>query len=124
MLRLELDHTPAVVATARRRACAEVRSRLPGLVGLDTLADDVALVVSELVTNSLVHGEPPVVLEVAVKDRPGGHLVIVTCIDAGPWDGTPPDPIRGRGLLLVRALAEAVIDAKPAGTRVSATLTC
>ena len=64
------------------------------------------------------------VLEIAVEDRPGGHLVTVTCIDAGTWDGTPPDPIRGRGLLLVRALADAVIDADTAGTRVSATLSC
>jgi anti-sigma regulatory factor (Ser/Thr protein kinase) len=71
-----------------------------------------------------VHGEAPVVLEVTVADRPGGHVVTVTCTDAGPWDGTPPDPTRGRGLLLVRALADAVIDADAAGTRVQATLTC
>jgi anti-sigma regulatory factor (Ser/Thr protein kinase) len=122
VLRLELDHAPAVVGTARRRAREEVRSALAHDDDIDELLDDVALVVSELVTNSIVHGVPPVVVEVAVDVHDLGCRVVVTCIDSGPWDGTPPDPIRGRGLLLVRALAEVAIDADADGTRVTATL--
>ena len=122
MLRLELDSTPAVVGNARRRAVAEVRTTVPDLADVDGLGDDVALVVSELVTNAIVHGVPPVTLEVSVDVRPRGCLVTVVCSDSGPWDGSPPEPIRGRGLILVRALADASIDADTTGTRVSATL--
>ena len=122
MLRLELDSTPAVVGNARRRAVAEVRTTVPDLADVDGLVDDVALVVSELVTNAIVHGVPPVTLEVSVDVRPRGCLVTVVCSDSGPWDGSPPEPIRGRGLILVRALADASIDADTTGTRVSATL--
>ena len=122
MLRLELDSAPAVVGTARRRASEEVRTVVPDLVGVDDLVDDVALVVSELVTNAIVHGVPPVTLEVTVDPRPSGCVVTVVCCDSGPWDGSPPEPIRGRGLILVRALADASIAADETGTRVSATL--
>jgi len=122
VLRLELDSAPAVVGTARRRASDEVRTTVPDLADVDGLADDVALVVSELVTNAIVHGVPPVTLEVTVDPSPTGCLVTVVCSDSGPWDGTPPEPIRGRGLILVRALADATIDADETGTRVSATL--
>jgi len=122
VLRLELDPAPAVVGTARRRAREEVRSALADGADIDELLDDVALVVSELVTNAIVHGVPPVIVEVEVDVQDPGCRVVITCIDSGPWDGSPPDPIRGRGLLLVRALAEVEIDADSDGTRVTATV--
>ena len=69
------------------------------------LVDDVRLVVSELVTNAVRHGMAPVTLDVDAVDSDGRHRVVVVCRDAGPWDGTAPSPVGGRGLQLVRALA-------------------
>jgi GAF domain-containing protein/anti-sigma regulatory factor (Ser/Thr protein kinase) len=73
--------------------------------GLAALADDAALVVSELVTNAVLHGGPPV--EVRVKPVIGGVR-----IDAR--DGSRVSPVRplastetmtGRGIALVEAVA-------------------
>jgi anti-sigma regulatory factor (Ser/Thr protein kinase) len=100
-----------------------VQAELDGLATAEDLLDDVALVVSELVTNAIVHGEPPVTLEVQAERRDPACVVVVSCSDGGPWDGTPPDPVRGRGLLLVRALSDVVITADEHGTAVRATLT-
>jgi anti-sigma regulatory factor (Ser/Thr protein kinase) len=123
VLRLDLESAPAVVATARRRVREHVQAELAGLAAVEDLLDDVALVVSELVTNAIVHGEPPVTLEVQAERRDPACVVVVSCADGGPWDGTPPDPVRGRGLLLVRALSDVVITADEHGTAVRATLT-
>ncbi|TDC19729.1 ATP-binding protein [Actinomadura bangladeshensis] len=66
------------------------------------------LIVSELVTNSLLHGLPPIVVRV-VRDESDGRPIIEV-EDGG--DGVPcvqPESdtaINGRGLLLVAALAE------------------
>jgi anti-sigma regulatory factor (Ser/Thr protein kinase) len=123
VLRLDLESAPAVVATARRRVREHVQAELVGLAAVEDLLDDVALVVSELVTNAIVHGEPPVTLEVRAERHDPACAVVVSCSDGGPWDGTPPDPVRGRGLLLVRALSDVVITADEHGTVVRATLT-
>jgi anti-sigma regulatory factor (Ser/Thr protein kinase) len=66
--------------------------------------DDVVLVVSELVTNAVVHGVEPVELQLRSKD--GGVQVRVT--DCGVW--RQPDQVvdlceRGRGLTIVKALS-------------------
>lgn len=66
------------------------------------------IIVSELVTNALLHGEPPIVVRV-VRDESDGRPVIevedsgakVPCVQ--PESDTA---ISGRGLLLVAALAE------------------
>lgn len=66
------------------------------------------LIVSELVTNALLHGVPPIVIRV-VRDAADG-LPIVQVEDCG--DGKPcvqpesDSAIGGRGLLLVAALAD------------------
>ncbi|MBI1376671.1 MAG: ATP-binding protein [Frankiales bacterium] len=122
MLRLALDPTPAAVAPARRWSAGRVREAFPTMPGLDDLVDDVTLVVSELVTNAVVHGQPPLALEVGTDDSGSRCRVTVVCRDGGPWDGTPPDPIRGRGLAIVRTLAEVSIDADSRGTTVTAVL--
>lgn len=89
-----------------RRAAREVLSRwqLPALV------DRVVLVVSELVTNSVRYGRPPLQLVLAREPR----CVRVHVHDAVPvepqvHDG-PADPgaESGRGLLIVDAVADAV----------------
>ncbi|MFH8403723.1 ATP-binding protein [Streptomyces sp. NPDC018019] len=77
------------------------------LLGVDDLADDVRVLVSELVTNVHLHTSTPVVrLDVAVHP---------TSVRVAVWDDAPrsrllslpalADDKSGRGLLLVEALA-------------------
>lgn len=92
-------------------------------LGLDDLSDDVALVVSEMVTNAVRHAEPPVRLEVEVTDT---EVVVAV------WDGTPSAPVvraasddaeGGRGMLLVDLLtADHGVRSQPPGKTVWARL--
>lgn len=125
-LRLDLDHDPASAPVARRGVVAFLRETWPDFTeepdGSDLL-DDVALVVSELVGNAVRHGRPPVHVEVEAVDGDGRHRVLLSCHDAGPWDGTPPREEGGRGFVLVRGIAAEVrIDADRTRTVVGATL--
>ncbi|OIJ95904.1 ATP-binding protein [Streptomyces monashensis] len=103
----QLDYTPVPrsVALARHRA-----ARLVTEWGYEHLAGDVALVVSELMTNALLHGSlrdrlvrlrlltTPAALRVEISDPRGERL---PC----PRDVTAEDQF-GRGLTLVEALAD------------------
>jgi anti-sigma regulatory factor (Ser/Thr protein kinase) len=91
-----LDTPAAARAFAREaieRGCAQVRS------------DDVALVVSELVTNAVVHGVGEITLSVNVA----GDAVDVEVADRDPSLphrlDAPVDAEAGRGLLLVSRVA-------------------
>ncbi|WP_055491726.1 ATP-binding protein [Streptomyces sp. TP-A0356] len=101
--RFELAAHPSSVARARRLT----RARLSGwAVGEDT-CDTAALVVSELVTNAIVHtaGE-----HVVCELHDQGDLVRIAVRDEGCAPGEPhpaprgPEEEHGRGLLLVAAL--------------------
>ncbi|PBC85221.1 MULTISPECIES: ATP-binding protein [unclassified Streptomyces] len=85
--------------------------------GLDHLADDVLLCVSELATNALLHGVPPGrgyrlclsldesgLLRVEVHDSGAGEPRLPVSL---PCDGGEGECESGRGLLLVSALADA-----------------
>ena len=96
-------------------------------VGLGDRSLDVAVAVTELVTNALEHGAAPV----SVVARWNGQLTI-DVTDAGTGDddpdawGTVPAPDgaeRGRGVWIVRQLMD-TYDARrgPKGTRVRVTL--
>ena len=91
--------------TGPARARAAVTTGAAEL-GLDELSDDVALIVSEMVTNAIRHAAPPVRLEVEVTDA---EVVVAVC------DGTPSLPVvratddeaeGGRGMLLVDLLTD------------------
>lgn len=66
------------------------------------------LIVSELVTNAILHGEPPIVVRVVRDESDGLPVVLVEdCGDGVPCVQPESDTaISGRGLLLVAALAE------------------
>jgi anti-sigma regulatory factor (Ser/Thr protein kinase) len=111
-VQLRVQPGPEGVRDARRlaRSCASE-------LGLD--GDDLALVVTELVTNAVRHGAPPVGLEI----DPGEHAVTVVVTDGSsdeprPRDAAPTDE-GGRGLELVEALtADSGVRPAPPGKAV------
>lgn len=82
---------------------------------------DLLIVVSELVTNAVVHGVGTAV-QLAVRDA--GDCIEITVVsrcraDVDPvpgWTMPPPEAIGGRGLALVRALADQVVATTDAGS--------
>jgi anti-sigma regulatory factor (Ser/Thr protein kinase) len=103
-----------------RRAVAECAARL----GLDEVVDDLLLVVSELVTNAVRHGTPPVRLEVLADD----DVVRVAVEDGDPGLPQPravgDEAEGGRGMLLIDLLThEHGVREQPPGKTVWASVT-
>ncbi|CAL9448601.1 hypothetical protein SUDANB108_02393 [Streptomyces sp. enrichment culture] len=109
---------PGAARALVRRALAEWAERgLPGAGHLtDRLRDDATLVVSELVTNAVVHAGTDVEMECRLEgDAPDTAALVVEVSDHHPSRAprggepeTPHDtPEYGRGLRLVGALSEA-----------------
>ncbi|MEU3860911.1 SpoIIE family protein phosphatase [Streptomyces sp. NPDC028722] len=97
----ELDNEPTVVSVARRYATEQLTTW-----GLDEAAFPTELMVSELVTNAIRYGRPPIQLRLIHQDS----KLICEVYDSS---GTTPHMRRarifdegGRGLLLVAQLAE------------------
>jgi two-component sensor histidine kinase len=95
---LHLDPLPRVVQTARQF----VRQHLPP-VSADTL-DTVLLLTSELVTNAVIHARTAI--EVGISVTSSAVLITVHDEDLGRAPMAIPGREGGRGLELVRALAE------------------
>ncbi|MFD7698567.1 ATP-binding protein [Streptomyces caelestis] len=102
--RFELAAHPGSPAQARRLT----RARLTGWSVCEDTCDTAALVVSELVTNAIVHTASS---HVVCELHDGGELVRIAVRDEGCAPGQPrantrqqPDDEHGRGLLLVDAL--------------------
>ena len=115
---VSLDHSPLSPAAARA-AAAELMNELH----LERLADDVSLVVSELVTNAVRYAEPPVTLEIEAAD----DGVTIAVADGSPGRPQPRDAgvdeEGGRGLALIDLLArETGIRPQPPGKTVWAVL--
>jgi two-component sensor histidine kinase len=91
------------------------------------VADDVLLCVSELATNAAVHSDSSRsggTFTVRTESRPGSDVRIEVEDDGGPWVSSVPDPTHGRGLDIVRALADDWgITTTPAGRAVWARIT-
>ncbi|MFE5812133.1 ATP-binding protein [Streptomyces sp. NPDC056479] len=102
-----LPHTPGAVSSIRRR----IRTVLADW-NLDAdAAQDALLIVSELVTNAIVHALPPATLRLSRRQAGGHRAVRVEVTDMGP--ATPREPSlcpidpdeHGRGLDIVTTLA-------------------
>ncbi|MFJ9798277.1 ATP-binding protein [Streptomyces sp. NPDC101145] len=106
---LEIGPDPAEVGRARRWA----RSRLacPGIAVDESLADTLVLLISELVTNAVVHTGCPAVLSLLFG--PGGAGAGIVRVEVADRSDCPPQQRRadgadthGRGLELVDGLAD------------------
>ncbi len=108
--RIELEPAFENVEAARRF----VAERLDGVVADPDIVDDIRLAASELVTNAVEHGDfRRVVVELAVdtgvvslsvtSHSPHDHLAPVS-----DWVIANPEQIAGRGLGIVRTLADDV----------------
>jgi hypothetical protein len=104
--RFELAAHPGSPAQARRLT----RARLTGWSVCEDTCDTAALVVSELVTNAIVHTASSVVV---CELHDGDDLVRIAVRDQGCAPGDPhpypqrPEEEQGRGLFLVDALCHA-----------------
>src|SRR3954468_19986395 len=103
---VRVPHAAASVPRTRRTVLADLRSRaVPGEV-----IDEVALVVSELLANAVVHAAPLPDGTVRVHWQVKGSVVEVDVTDGGARTAPKPaqwSPLatRGRGLRIVRSLA-------------------
>ncbi|MFE9139592.1 ATP-binding protein [Streptomyces sp. NPDC007355] len=106
---LPLEHGPLAPATARHAAQPLLESW--GLT--DEQVYDALLVISELVTNAVVHAQPPVVLHLhATADTTSQVQVHVS--DGGPrpathtggWAAQRPEDEHGRGGAIVTTLTD------------------
>ncbi len=107
-MQLEIRPDPAEVGRARRWA----RSRLAGS-GIDAdepLAETLILLVSELVTNAVVHTGCPAVLRLCLPGGAGDATVRLEVADSSARPPMPRhadgDETNGRGLELVDGLAD------------------
>ncbi|MGX1561345.1 ATP-binding protein [Streptomyces sp. NPDC055506] len=105
--RFELAAHPGSPAQARRLT----RARLTGWSVCEDTCDSAALVVSELVTNAIVHTAST---HIVCELHDGDELVRIAVRDEGCAPGQPhaagrtrPEEEHGRGLLLVDTLCEA-----------------
>ena len=98
---LSLDPVLGAASEARRAT----RMWLADSTMSDALLDDLQLVISELVTNAVVHARTPLRLLV----RFDGHRVVTEVFDADARLPTPAvsvDDVGGRGLILVDRLSD------------------
>lgn len=90
------------IATARRFAVGTARAW-----GYESMGDDVALLVSELVTNAVRHTDADGSLEL-LEMRAGMHVEVHDCSTEEPTLGRGgPGDESGRGIRLVQQLASA-----------------
>ncbi|MFL6053153.1 MAG: ATP-binding protein [Actinoallomurus sp.] len=102
-----LPHAPSSVSGVRKRLCAELRAS--GVY--EEVADDAAVVISELISNALRHARPLPSGEIRVSWSHEGDLIQLAVSDGGSM--TEPRRTRaalsslgGRGLSIVETLSD------------------
>lgn len=111
MWSVELPPEPSSATQARRLA----REQLASICSPDAL-DIVALLVTELVTNAILHARTP--LHLHIETRPGHvRLCVEDTSDRQPQlRSYDADAVTGRGLALVETLASSWgVDSTPSG---------
>ncbi|MDT0305360.1 ATP-binding protein [Streptomyces sp. DSM 44917] len=111
---LEVAADPAEVSRARRWLRAQLGRGQPCPVSPDPAqTDTLVLLVSELVTNAVVHTGRPAVLRLTAPASPGPGRAVPVRLEVVDDSGRAPRPRRargedtgGRGLELVEALAD------------------
>ncbi|MGW1764494.1 ATP-binding protein [Streptomyces sp. NPDC002073] len=102
------DRTAATADGLRRvRDVRQTVKQRLALLGLSDLADDVVLVVSELITNAILHNRSGTEVNFLMGLRHGLLLIIVTDGTATVREARYPDDAaeHGRGLDIVRTIA-------------------
>ena len=111
MLSVDLPPEPASATRARSLARRRLEDSYP-----DETLQTVALLVTELVTNAILHARTP--LQLTLESRPG-HVRI--CVEDGSNEQPTPrhyasDAVTGRGLALVEQLASSWgVETTPSG---------
>ncbi|GAA0348764.1 ATP-binding protein [Actinoallomurus spadix] len=102
-----LPHAPSSVSDVRKRLCAELCAS--GVY--EEVADDAAVIISELISNALRHARPLPSGDIRVSWAYEGELIQLAVSDGGSM--TEPRRTRaalsslgGRGLSIVEALSE------------------
>src|SRR5215212_1589465 len=81
--------------------------------------NDLLLAACEAATNAIEHAQEPSqpFFDVLVEGHDGDVTIVVH--DHGRWRDGPVGPYRGRGLQMMRALADTTITSRPQGTTVT-----
>ncbi|GGO68435.1 ATP-binding protein [Nocardioides deserti] len=120
---VHLPYEPSSVRRARHLLAEDLRRS-----GIrDTVVDDAGLVVSELLTNGLVHGRPNADRTIAVSWCVRPDLLWLSVVDGGAVDELQAvqlndHALSGRGLAIVDHVCESWHFERSHGTRVTAEL--
>ena len=105
-----LGASPAEVAAARRFVRRTLTGEVPASV-----SSDLQLIASELFTNAVEHGDNDVIELTVATDHQGARVTVNSrgvapgVVSVADWSVADPDSITGRGLGIVRELADEVI---------------
>jgi anti-sigma regulatory factor (Ser/Thr protein kinase) len=80
---------------------------------------DLLLAACEAATNAIEHAQEPTEPFIDVRFEVAEGQVTIIVQDHGRWRDGPATPLRGRGLAMMRALADTTVDAHARGTTVT-----
>ena len=108
---------------SRESSIPSLRRELTAFLGTTALADDafydLVLAASEAASNAVDHPQHPTEPFFDVVAEIDGETVTIVVRDHGRWLQPTPSPFRGRGLAMMRALADTTVTAGPHGTVVT-----
>src|SRR5580765_873687 len=114
---MELESHMANVSAARRFVRSELEGRVP-----EEAVSDLMLATSELVTNAFEHGSPQPVRLTVRSNHEEASITVVSggdggrVPDVGDWRTARADRVSGRGLGIVREIADDIDVERSDGT--------